>query len=165
MIEINTDIVDELLEQWAGERPGIDASPLGIVVRVQMLAKLLQQRTSGALQAHDLKHWEYDVLTVLRRQGTPFELPATAIAEQALLTSGAMTTRIDGLEDRGLVERRRNKADRRSMLVRLTNKGLALVDDAIESRINDSKGVLAGLSPDDREDLSASLRKLMLTLY
>lgn len=162
MTEINRDIVDELLKQWAEERPGIDVSPLGIVVRIQMLAKLLQQRTTRALKAHGLKHWEYDVLTVLRRQGQPFEMPATEIADQALLSSGAMTTRIDGLEERGFVTRRRSETDRRSMLVRLTGKGLAVVDDAIESRISDSEEVLAGITQRNREALSAALRKLML---
>ena len=75
------DIVDELLDQWATERPKMNVSSLGVVVRVQMLAKLLQQRTAAALDQHNLKHWEYDVLSVLRRQGEPFELPATEIAD------------------------------------------------------------------------------------
>ena len=162
MTEINKDIVDELLKQWAEERPGIDVSPLGVVVRIQMLAKLLQQRTTRALKAHDLKLWEYDVLTVLRRQGKPFEMPATEIAGQALLSSGAMTTRIDGLEERGLVSRRRSKEDRRSMLVRLTARGIAVVDGAIESRISDSEDVLAGIPEASRRKLSAALRELML---
>ena len=162
MTEIHKDIVDELLKQWAEERPGIDVSALGIVVRIQMLAKLLQKRTTQALKSHGLKHWEYDVLTVLRRQGKPFEMPATEIAEQALLTSGAMTTRIDGLEERGLVARRRSKSDRRSMLIRLTRSGLDVVDDAIESRVRDSEDVLAGIPAERLDELSSALRELML---
>ena len=142
----------------------MNVSALGVVVRIQLLAKLLKQRTNRALEEHDLKHWEYDVLSVLRRQGEPFELPATDIAHSALLTSGAMTTRIDGLEERGLVRRRRNRSDRRSVLVRLTPKGLDLVDRAIEARLEEANQTLADILPDERRRMAASLRDLLLSL-
>ena len=158
------DIVDELLEQWATERPKMNVSSLGVVVRVQMLAKLLQQRTAAALNQHGLKHWEYDVLSVLRRQGEPFELPATEIADAALLTSGAMTTRIDGLEKRGFVKRQRNEIDRRSVLVRLTGKGKQVVDAAIHSRLDDANSTLEHMPLKDRRQLAAALRELLLSI-
>ena len=158
------DFVDDLLDQWATERPGTEVSSLGVVVRIQALAKLLQQRTDRALKAHGLKHWEYDVLSVLRRQGAPFELPVTEIATAALLTSGAMTTRIDGLEKRGLVRRVQSKLDRRSMLVRLTKRGIALVDKAIDTRLSDSTDALAAMTTDDRRQLAAALRNLIIEI-
>ena len=99
------DTVDELLAQWADERPGLDVSALGVVVRLQRLGKLLGRRANRALRRHGLKLWEYDVLSVLRRQGRPFALPATDLARLANLTSGAMTTRIDG---RGLHNAKKN---------------------------------------------------------
>jgi DNA-binding MarR family transcriptional regulator len=154
-------IVDDLLVQWARERPGIDVSALGIIVRIQVLAKLQQQSTAAALKRHGLKHWEYDVLSVLRRQGAPFEMPATDIAEAAMLTSGAMTTRIDGLEERGLVTRRRSRSDRRSMLVRLTERGKALVDEAIKTRLENANELLAEIPAADRKTLAALLRRLI----
>jgi len=154
-------IVDDLLVQWARERPGVDVSALGIVVRIQVLAKLQQQSTAAALQRHGLKHWEYDVLSVLRRQGAPFEMSATDIAEAAMLTSGAMTTRIDGLEERDLVTRRRSRSDRRSMLVRLTERGKAIVDEAILTRLEIANDLLAEIPAADRTTLAALLRKLI----
>jgi len=157
-------MVDQLLTQWAAERPMMNVSSLGVVVRVQRLAKLLQQRTTEALRQHGLKHWEYDVLSVLRRQGEPFELPATEIADAALLTSGAMTARIDGLEKRGFVRRRRNKSDGRSVLVRLTPKGLRLIDAAIHSRLDDADQTMEDIEPADRVQIAAGLRELLLTM-
>ena len=142
----------------------MNVSSLGVVVRVQMLAKLLQQRTTEALKQHGLKHWEYDVLSVLRRQGEPFELPATEIADAALLTSGAMTTRIDGLEERGLVTRRRSQLDRRSVLVRLTPTGKEVVDAAIRSRLNDANDTLDGIPDAEKQQLAAGLRDLLLSM-
>lgn len=164
MSDIEKDIVDELLNQWAVERPKMKVSSLGIVVRVQMLGKLLQQRTSDALKKHGLKHWEYDVLSVLRRQGEPFEMPATDIARAALLTTGAMTTRIDGLEERRLVRRRQSKSDRRSVLVRLTAKGKSVVDAAIDSRLEDANRALARIPLKERRQMAANLRHLLLNI-
>ena len=160
---MSQDFVDELLEQWATERPGIDVSSLGVVVRIQALAKLLQRSASRALKRHELKPWEYDVLSVLRRQGAPFELPASDIATAAFLTSGAMTTRIDGLEQRGLVRRRRSGTDRRSMLVRLSERGKSLVDAAIYTRVEDANEALASIPAADKDRLASLLRKLVRT--
>lgn len=155
------DIVSELLQQWAAEHPDMDTAALGIVVRIQMLGKLLQSRATRALSVHGLKHWEYDVLSVLRRQGNPYEMPATEMAKAALLTSGAMTTRIDGLEERGLLRRRQSKSDRRSILVRLTAKGLRIVDAAIDTRLKEANKALGAMSAKEQKHLSAVLRRLI----
>ena len=156
------DIVDQLLDQWTIERPKSDVSALGVVVRIQMLAKSLHRQTTIALKKHGLKHWEYDVLSVLRRQGTPFEMAATEIARAAMLSSGAMTTRIDGLESRGLVRRRRSRTDRRSVSVRLTTKGKKSIDLAIETRMEDARKVLTNIQGSSRKKLADSLRCLLL---
>jgi DNA-binding MarR family transcriptional regulator len=161
---MKNDIVDQLLGQWVAEHPKKDLSALGVVVRIQMLAKMLQRQTTNALAEHHLKHWEYDVLSVLRRQGAPFELAASDIARAAMLTSGAMTTRIDGLESRGLVRRRRSKADGRSVSVRLTAKGKRLVDLAIDTRIDDANQALTKINVEDRNRLAIGLRRLLINL-
>jgi len=161
---MKTDIVDELLNQWSAERPRMDVSALGVVVRIQMLAKLLKQRTARALEDHALKHSEYDVLSVLRRQGAPFELPATEIASSALLTTGAMTTRIDGLEKRGFVRRRKSRKDARSILVRLTPRGIEIVDRAIEARLEEASQVLANIPTAERKQMADSLRELLVSI-
>ena len=75
------DQVDKLLGQWARERPELDCSSLGVVVRVQFLAKLCQRGAERALARLGLRLWEYDVLSALRRQGPPYQLPATVTRE------------------------------------------------------------------------------------
>lgn len=156
------DFVDSLLQQWGEEHPDKDVSSLSVIVRLQFLHKLLQRQTTAALARHGLKHWEYDVLSVLRRQGEPFELPATEIARAAMLTTGAMTTRIDGLEARGLVRRRRSREDGRSVPVRLTIRGRQLIDYAIDTRLTQADEVLANISAKDRTRLASDLRTLLL---
>jgi DNA-binding MarR family transcriptional regulator len=117
-----SDQVDQLLEDWNAERPELDYSPLGVVVRIQLLGKLLQRSAEVALRPLKLKLWEYDVLSALRRKGKPFEQPATELARLTMLTSGAMTTRVDRLEAKGLVERTTDPEDRRGVNVKLTNQ-------------------------------------------
>jgi len=161
---MTADIVDQLLRQWALEHPDKDVSALGVVVRIQMLGKMLQRQATGALAKHGLKHWEYDVLSVLRRQGPPFEMPATDIARAAVLTTGAMTTQIDGLISRGLVRRRNSKSDGRSIPVRLTAKGKSLVDNSIDTRLEDAAQTLESLAATEKDHLATGLRQLLLEI-
>jgi len=159
---MQNDMVDDLLQQWAEERPGLDASALGVVVRIQLLGKLLGNRANHALKQHDLKHWEYDVLSVLRRQGDPFAMPATDIARAVHLTSGAMTTRIDGLELRKLVRRSQSKNDGRSVIVKLSAKGRRLIDQAMQTRFEHAISVMKNIAPKEQHKLEEHLRRLLL---
>jgi len=158
------DTVDRLLGQWTREQPGLDCSGLAIVVRIQRLAKLMQQGAERVLAPLDLKLWEYDVLSTLRRQGEPFMLPASDLARAALLTSGAMTTRIDRLAEKGLVIREQRSCDRRGVNVRLTLPGQRLVDQALQARMRAAGEIVAGLSSGQRELLDGALRELLLAL-
>jgi DNA-binding MarR family transcriptional regulator len=158
------DQVDQLLADWKAERPELEYSSLGVVVRIQLLGKLLQRSAEAALRPLKLKLWEYDVLSALRRKGQPFEQPATELARSTMLTSGAMTTRIDRLEAKGLVGRSTDPDDRRGVNVRLTQKGLDLIDRAIQARLKIAKEQLSGLSDRETGDLSDGLRKLLLSI-
>ena len=129
------DQVDQLLRDWNAEIPGLDYTALGVVVRIQLLGKLMQRSAEQALRPLKLKLWEYDVLSALRRKGKPYEQPATELARLTMLTSGAMTNRIDRLEAKGLVERTTDPHDRRGVNVRLTKRGLRTIDQAIQTRL------------------------------
>lgn len=156
------DVVDDLLEGWDEERPELDCQALSIVVRVQLLARLLGRDAELALEPLGLKLWQYDVLSALRRQGEPYRLPVSELARASLLSSGAMTTRIDRLEERGLVLREADVTDRRGVNVRLSEMGLKLIDDAIEARLRAADQQLSMLLPPERASLSSGLRKLLL---
>ena len=157
------DTVDNLLSQWRAERPDLDVSALGIAIRVEMLAKLMRRGTTRNLARVGLKPWEYDVLSALRRQGEPYQLPARELALASLLTAGAMTTRIDHLEHRQLVRREPDPDDRRGILVSLTKKGLALVDRAIEVRLKAAEADTCCLGRRERTGAEAALRQLLLS--
>jgi len=159
-----SDSVDILLNEWADERPDLDTTALGIVVRVQLVAKLLADSAERALARFGLKHWEYDVLSALRRQGDPPQLSASDLARESMLTSGTITTRIDGLEKRGFVERHPDPDDRRAISVRLTTAGRATIEEAIAVRVQVAEDQLALLSGTERDSLSAALRKVLMAM-
>ena len=151
------------MDQWAEERPELDVSGLDVVARVQDAAKLLRRNEDAALEDLGLQMWEYDVLSALRRQGEPFELTASELARESLLSTGAMTNRIDRLEQRSLVTRVADQDDRRVVRVRLTATGRQLADNAVEARLTAAERQLAKLSRKEKAALADGLRKLILT--
>jgi DNA-binding MarR family transcriptional regulator len=156
------DPVDEILEQWSEERPDLDTSSLGVVIRIMGLYKIFLRQATSALQEVDLELWEYDVLAALRRQGAPFLLPATGLARATGLSSGAMTNRIDRLEARKLVKRSADKADRRGVNVALTQRGRKLIELAIQHRLDAADEGLDVLSAEERHSLADLLRTVVL---
>jgi DNA-binding MarR family transcriptional regulator len=156
------DPVDEILEQWSEERPDLDTSSLGVVIRIMGLYKIFRRQATSALENVDLELWEYDVLAALRRQGAPFLLPATGLARETGLSSGAMTNRIDRLESRKLVKRSPDKADRRGVNVALTQRGRKLIELAIQHRLDAADEGLDALSARQRRTLADLLRTVVL---
>lgn len=157
------DVVDDILDQWSAERPELDTAPLGIVIRVMTLYRAFSRQATNALQALELELWEYDVLSALRRQGEAFTLPASELARTTGLSSGAMTNRVDRLEQRGLVRRRHDKSDRRSVNVGLTAAGRKLIDRAIRHRLDAARDSLAGLKASEQKRLAGLLRRVLLS--
>ena len=162
-ISANQDNIDRLQSDWNRQRPDLDPEPMGVVLRIQALAKVLADQTAERLQQFDLEWWQYDVLSTLRRQGEPFILAATELANSAMLTSGAMTNRIDRLEEEQLVRRVKDDNDLRRVLVQLTKKGLKLIEGATEARFESATDSLDGLSRQQRENLSNLLRQVLTT--
>ena len=158
------DAVDQMLDQWSEERPELDTASLGVVVRVMNLYRSLQRQAAAALAPLGLELFEYDVLSALRRQGSPFSLAATALAKATGLSTGAMTNRVDKLAARGLVARRRARSDRRTVVVSLTTRGRHAIDEAIRLRLTAADQALAGLSNAERTRLARLLRKVVLTI-
>lgn len=158
------DTIAGFLDSWKRERPDLEAWPLGILGRVQRLDALLVRRAEQWLAEYDLTWEAFSLIVTLRRAGKPFELRPGEINRQSLLSSGAVTNRIDRVEKLGLVERRPDADDRRGVVVRLTAKGRALADQAIERQFAELASVMAALSKPERAMLGALLSKLLLSV-
>jgi DNA-binding MarR family transcriptional regulator len=157
------DAVDRIAGQWNAVRPDLDVSPMTVIGRVSRLSRLVDRRLAENFARHGIENWMYDVLATLRRSGEPYELTAGQLVRQTMVTTGAVTNRIDRLEERGLVERARAD-DRRKVIVRLTPAGRALVDDVAGGHLDTEREILAALSPRRQQDLARLLRTVLLGL-
>ena len=159
------DTVDHVQAQWAAERPELDTSAFSVIGRVSRLSRIIDKRLIENFAAHGLDgDWMFDVLMTLRRAGEPYELTAGELVRQTMVTTGAMTNRIDRLEARGYVRRVADPSDRRVVLVRLTPEGRELVDRAAEAHYQLERELLRSLSPRQRETLTRTLRSLLVDL-
>ena len=156
------DEVDRIVDAWARERSDLDFSPLQVLSRVARLARHLERARRTAFAASDLELWEFDVLSALRRAGSPYQLSPKALLQQTLVSSGTMTNRIDRLVTRKLVERRTDPNDGRGILVIMTEEGRERVDAAISTLLEAESELLDRLPKADQERLSGLLRKLSL---
>lgn len=157
------DEVDRIVGAWSTQRPDLDFSPLEVLSRMDRLSKHLDRARRDVFRRTDLEHWEWDVLSALRRSGAPFQLSPKQLLQQTLVSSGTMTNRIDRLVDRRFVRREADPGDGRSVLVTLTDDGRIRVDAAITRLVDMEANLLQALSRTDRDRLSGLLRKLSLS--
>ena len=158
------DAVDLILEQWGRERPDLDCSPMGIIARITQLQREVHLAQRSTFARYGLDAPSFDVLAALRRAGAPYQLTPTALMRTALVTSGAITQRLDRLEEKGLITRERSQDDGRAVVVTLTDAGRAALDAALPDHLETERRLLDGLSDDDRERLAGLLRRLLIAL-
>ncbi|MBB5118072.1 MarR family transcriptional regulator [Streptomyces eurocidicus] len=156
-----TDHVDRVLEQWRVRRPDLDASPMAVIGRLSRLTRLVDAELRRTFAAHDLDAASFDVLATLRRSNAEHRLTPAELMRSSMVTSGAITQRLDRLEARGLVTRTPSASDGRSMDVSLTDDGLALIDRALPDHIATEERLLAALDQEGRDALAESLRQLL----
>lgn len=153
------DHVARIQDEWARERPDVDVSPQGVIGRLHRLGLLLTDRLALVYRTYGLGEGEFDVLAALRRAGDPFERAPGELAAHTMVTTGAMTKRIDRLERDGLVTRRRSAADGRGRVVALTPAGRDLIDRAFAEHMRNERSLLDGLTPPE----AAQLEQLLTT--
>ncbi|MFJ6838554.1 MarR family winged helix-turn-helix transcriptional regulator [Streptomyces sp. NPDC091209] len=153
------DRVARIQAEWRRERPDVDTTPQGVIGRLHRLADRLSEELRLVYDRYGLNEGEFDVLCALRRAGEPYERAPGELAAHTMVTTGAMTKRIDRLERAGLVTRRRSDDDQRGRIVALTGPGRALIDRAFTDHMNNERNLLDLLTPAE----SASLETLLST--
>jgi DNA-binding MarR family transcriptional regulator len=157
------DAVDRITGQWGTVRPDLDMAPIDVIGRVSRLSRLIDRRLAENFARHGIESWMYDVMATLRRSGEPYELTAGDLVRQTMVTTGAVTNRIDRLEQRGFVERA-SADDRRKVIVRLTEQGLDVVEEVVVTHMATEREILATLSRRQQQDLAQLLRTTLLAL-
>jgi DNA-binding MarR family transcriptional regulator len=158
------DAVDRFVAQWARERPDLDTGPMQVVGRIHRLAPLLDAELAPDFAEAGLGGGDFDVLAALRRSGEPYRLRPAELAASTLVTSGAVTKRVDRLERLGLVSRSVSDDDGRGREIALTPAGARLVDDVVARHWANEDRLLAALDHEERAQLVGLLRKLLRDL-
>ncbi|WP_326589334.1 MarR family winged helix-turn-helix transcriptional regulator [Streptomyces sp. NBC_01294] len=158
-----SDAVDAIVGQWAAERPDLAAGlwPVEVLARIQRMNRILDKHLKAFAAERDLEVGEVDILFTLRRSGPPYALTAGALVPAAMVTSGAITNRIDRMEAKGLVERVRDGQDRRTVRIRLTEQSLEITQSLIEDHLRRCTELLAPLDPATCATLAQALRTLL----
>jgi DNA-binding MarR family transcriptional regulator len=160
---MSQDAIDRIVDQWTRERPDLDHSPTQVLQRITLLYLLESASFAEVFGGYGVTFAEYEVLAVLRRSGPPYRLNSTDLCCAVVLSSGAMTNRIDRLEAAGLVERFPDPDDRRGTLVALTERGGQVVDEALLAHRANGERLLSALTADERRQLADLLRKLLVS--
>jgi DNA-binding MarR family transcriptional regulator len=156
------DHVDRMLDIWKRELPDLDLATEGIVERIQKLQRYLDRAMNETLAEFELDRGEWWLLGALRRSGPPYRKSPGKLAEDIGLSSGAMTNRLDRLEQAGLIRRLPDPDDRRALQVELTDAGWQAWQDTVGAQARKEALVASALDPEEKEALNNLLRRLML---
>lgn len=156
------DALDDKLDVWVREIPDLDRTTEGIMERIQILAWNLNQSMEDTLAKTGLDRREFSLLGKLRAYGPPYRTSAGKLATDLMLSSGAMTNRLDRMEAAGLIRRLPDPNDRRGTLVEPTQLGIAMWDKAVGVQARREVLLSQVLTKLEREKLHDLLRDLML---
>ncbi|WP_185834537.1 MarR family winged helix-turn-helix transcriptional regulator [Vibrio cholerae] len=154
------DKVDAILAQWRSVRPDLDCSSMGVVGRLGQTNGIWKTKLDQVFENFELSSVEFDILATIRRNDR--EITPTELYQTLMLSSGAISTRIEQLVQRGLVQRVASEHDRRSCKVTLTEQGIELVDQALNAHVANVDGMLGVLTEQERKQLGKLLKKILL---
>jgi DNA-binding MarR family transcriptional regulator len=156
------DSVDRIIAQWAQVHPRIDASPMGVLGRLSRLTRHFERDLQGVFTEHGLQPGEFDIMATLRRVDTDGTgLTAGQLADSAMVTSGAITNRLDRLLAKQLITREIDPDSRRTIRISLTPRGREVVDAALRDHVDNEERLISALTAGQREQLESLLRILL----
>lgn len=137
---------------------------MATVGRLLRLAGLLRSELERTAADHGLDVPEGDILFTLRRAGPPYRLSPSQLSASLLVSSGTMTSRLDRLEGKGLIDRVAHPTDRRSTEVALTEEGLSLTDRAVSEHVRREAELISSLTDGQQAQLDSLARILLAGL-
>jgi len=154
------DLIAEVVEEFARHRPDLDLRTIETVCRLILMGRKMEAFAARSMEPFGLNYTDLDVLATLRTTEPPHERTPSDLMRHVMISSGAMSVCLGRLEEQGLVERRVAESDRRSRIVTLTPKGLALIDEAITRRWSAAEALLEPLSGWEVDGVNDVLRRI-----
>ena len=153
------DTVDAIEAAWRRERPDVEFGSIGAITRVYRLARHLERARARALAGLGTDQPTLETLGPLRRAGPPYRMTSGELQRASLVTSGAVSQRLERLEREGLVIRLPDPDDRRGVIVELTLSGHELIERVVAELMRREEALLAQFSADERATLVELLRR------
>ncbi|GLQ20862.1 MarR family winged helix-turn-helix transcriptional regulator [Algimonas porphyrae] len=152
-----SDIVDTIVDSFRHERPDVSSSVLRLICRIILAGRVLENDAAMRLKPSGLSYTDFDILGMLRVSGPPYELQPNQLIERVHLTSGALAIAVGRLEREAYVVRRQGTEDKRTRFVRLTDRGVAAIDEALSRRFQSAMTALLPMGEDRLDALSDQL--------
>lgn len=152
--------MESILAQWRRERPDMDPRPMAVCGEVWRAAERLRQGVLANWSNWGLDIAGADVMLALRRQGRGETLSPSGLAKEMMLSTSAMTNRLDRLEKRGLIKRTLDPNDRRGLRIDLSDEGFALADEIIVGHVETEERLISALTDAERTQLRTLLAKI-----
>ena len=156
------DSVDEFMDARASQLPDIDLDVEAAVHRIQRIVKSVRRSMEETLKEYGLAYGEWGILGNIRLAGPPYRSSPGQLSKDEWLSSGAMTNRLDKLEEAGLVRRLPDPDDRRALLVELTEKGHKVWLESVGVQASKEAAIAAALDRKELKELNKLLRKVLL---
>jgi DNA-binding MarR family transcriptional regulator len=156
------DHIDRFLESIRERLPMLDPEVEGIVDRIGGLSRRFKRAMDETLDEFNLDWVEYKLLGLLTREGEVYRSSPGKLARLMELSSGAITNRLDRMEDAGLLRRLPDPDDRRGILVELTPDGKQVYEEAVGVQGRKESLIASALSAPEKKQLNALLRRLMI---
>ena len=156
------DLIDEILSDWAMQRPDINVSGKAVVCRILQVYSYMIAELERSLKLLKITPNIFSVLVTIRRKGPDAELPVKNIMHEVLVTSGGMSNLLNRLIHEDLVIKRKGAEmeDSRSAFIKLTPNGLSVIDKAMEIQAACECKLTQALTSAEKQQLSALLYKI-----
>ncbi len=165
-MQIN-DLIDDILTDWKDQRPDINCSGKAVVCRILRCYTMVIAGLDKSLKPLGISPNDFSVLVTIRRKGPRAEIAVKQIMAEVLVTSGGMTNLLNKLIQLKLITKRKGTTleDARSAFIKLTPKGLDLIDRAMEVQAACERKLTQALSTTEKKQLSELLKKMLQEDY
>lgn len=158
------DLVDSLVDQWAAEMPRYNAGAKSLVYRIVYLNERYMAHMQSRLRKQGLTLGSYGVLACLRRMGEPYAMTPTNLFKVLSLSSGGVSNLLEQMEKARLIKRTPNPLERGGDLVKLTNRGKVIADEATAMEAQAEEEFIADVSDAELATLNDTLRRVLIQM-
>lgn len=158
MTNASENLADRAIVEYRRKRNKEDADALSLSIYLIAIGRTIERDIERCLAPFQLNYTDFDVVATLYRADRG-SITQTQLMQTAIVTSGSMTTCINRLIKRGLVNRNIDPDDRRRRIIELTDDGRSIAEVALDARLRASAGLLQGLPKHRQAALLKALRQ------